>query len=121
MLCPEVVAVGCPSTDVLRSEAGARQAMGGAAYITALAARVAGARVGLVARVPAQLPVAVARAFGPGGLDRLGLPIYQRNPFLRFNRISLRLDCSLDSSLDCSLDSNSLVCSGLSCFSSLIL
>jgi len=75
MLCPQVVAVGCPSTDVLLTEEGARHAVGGAAYITALAARVAGARVGLVARVPVELPAEVARAFGPGGLDRHGLTV----------------------------------------------
>jgi ribokinase len=73
MLCPEVVAVGCPSTDILLSDKGMHRAVGGAAYITALAARLAGARVGLVARVPRCLPTDVARAFGPGGLDRLGL------------------------------------------------
>jgi len=73
MLCPEVVAVGCPSTDILLSDSGMHRAVGGAAYITALAARLAGARVGLVARVPRNLPTDVARAFGPGGLQRLGL------------------------------------------------
>ena len=71
--CPEVVAVGCPSTDVLLTERGVERAVGGAAFITAVAARVSGARAGLVARVPRELPRDVARAFAPGGLERAGL------------------------------------------------
>jgi sugar/nucleoside kinase (ribokinase family) len=47
--------------------------VGGAAFITALAAKVCGARAGLVARVPRTIPADVARAFAPGGLERAGL------------------------------------------------
>jgi ribokinase len=54
-------------------EGRAHQAAGGAAFISALAAHSAGARVGLVALVPPTLPPQIAQVFGPGGLDRSGL------------------------------------------------
>ncbi len=65
--------VGGPSLDRLVANGEAHEAPGGGGFITALAARAAGAAVGLVARVPTALPEAIARAFGPGGLDRAGL------------------------------------------------
>ena len=70
---PDLVVVGCPSLDLLLVEGRVHQAPGGAAFITALAAQAAGARVGLVARVPPFLPGQIPLVFGPGGLDRGGL------------------------------------------------
>ena len=70
---PVLVFVGSPSTDRLTREGSTLEAIGGAAFISALAARAAGAETGIVARIPPILPDEVARVFGPGGLDRRGL------------------------------------------------
>jgi len=70
---PAVVFIGSPTQDQLIRKGSARQAIGGAAFISALAARWAGATVGLVARVPTQLPAQASQVFGPGGLHREGL------------------------------------------------
>ena len=72
---PQVVVVGCPSLDRVAVGGRLRDVVGGAGYLTALAAAAAGARVGLVARVPSVLPASIARTFGPGGLDRAGLVV----------------------------------------------
>jgi sugar/nucleoside kinase (ribokinase family) len=69
----DLVVVGCPSLDKVVLGGLPRDVAGGAAWLTALAAHRAGARVGLVARIPTALPDAIARTFGPGGLDRAGL------------------------------------------------
>ena len=50
-----------------------RSLVGGAGFITAVAARVAGAEVGLVARTPKNLPAQVSRAFLPGGVHPGGM------------------------------------------------
>lgn len=70
---PQIVFIGSPSTDRLVRNGQEREAVGGAAFISALAACVSGARTGLVARIPPSLPDAVAQCFGPGGLMRAGL------------------------------------------------
>ncbi|MFH1466750.1 MAG: PfkB family carbohydrate kinase [Pseudomonadota bacterium] len=70
---PSIVVVGSPSLDRVGSGAEQRLSVGGAAFLTALAARRAGAEVGLLARVPAALPAEVAEAFAPGMLDHGGL------------------------------------------------
>jgi sugar/nucleoside kinase (ribokinase family) len=75
MTVPDLVVVGCPSEDRIVVGGRPRDAVGGAAWITALAARVAGASVGLLATVPPRLPGAIARCFGPGGIDRGGLVV----------------------------------------------
>jgi len=72
---PQVVVVGCPSLDRVVVGGTIRDVVGGAGFLTALGARVAGATVGLVARVPPELPASVASVFGPGGLDRAGLTV----------------------------------------------
>lgn len=71
--CPRLVVVGGPSMDLLVIGGRTHQAPGGAAFITALAARVSGTEVGIVARTPPSLPAQIARGFGPGGLSRTGL------------------------------------------------
>jgi sugar/nucleoside kinase (ribokinase family) len=70
---PAVVFIGSPTQDHLIQGGSARQAIGGAAFISALAARWAGSTVGLVARVPTRLPATASQVFGPGGLHRAGL------------------------------------------------
>ena len=55
------------------SERSEREAVGGAAFISALAACVSGNWTGLVARIPPSLPDTVAQCFGPGGLMRGGI------------------------------------------------
>lgn len=71
---PAVVFIGSPSLDqVTHADGSVRDSIGGAAFISALAARWTGASTGVVARVPTVLPAPVAAAFGPGGLDRRGL------------------------------------------------
>ena len=74
-MVPDLVVVGCPSEDRIVVDGRSRATVGGAAWITALAARVAGASVGLLATVPADLPRPIARCFGPGGIDRGGLVV----------------------------------------------
>jgi len=72
--------------DTLTVSGMTRLAPGGAAFITALAARAAGAPVGLVARVPSTLPAIVAMAFGPQGIHRGGLICSEgRLPSFRIN------------------------------------
>lgn len=73
-MVPQLVFVGSPSLDRVTLADGARSdSVGGAAFISALAARWAGAPTGVVARVPSALPEGIARVFGPGGLHRGGL------------------------------------------------
>ena len=70
---PSVVFIGSPTRDlVLRGET-TMEVTGGAAFISALACRWAGARTGIVARVPPLLPATAADVFGEGGLHRAGL------------------------------------------------
>ena len=73
---PAVIFIGSPTTDVLVGPTGAHQITGGAGFISALAARWAGAETGLVARVPATLPAPTSRVFGSGGLHRGGLSCF---------------------------------------------
>jgi sugar/nucleoside kinase (ribokinase family) len=73
MAHPQIVFIGSPSTDRLTRGGATREAIGGAAFISALAARAGGADVGIVARVPPLLPASIAQTFGPGGLAREGL------------------------------------------------
>ena len=73
MRAPDLVVVGGPSLDTVRAGGRQQRLVGGAGFITAVAARAQGARVGLVARVPFTLPETVARAFRPGGLEVGGL------------------------------------------------
>jgi len=70
---PQLVFIGSPTQDVVLRDGTAHQVIGGAAYISALAARWANALVGIVARVPSQLPAMATGVFGPGGLFREGL------------------------------------------------
>ena len=70
---PDLIVIGGPSLDRIRIRGVSHDIIGGAGYLTALAARAAGARVGLVARVPRSLPGAVSRGFGPGRIDPGGL------------------------------------------------
>ncbi len=73
-MTPQIVFVGSPSLDeVTQADGTVSQSVGGAAFISALAARWSGASVGIVARVPPQLPAPIAAVFGPGGLHRGGL------------------------------------------------
>ena len=73
--CPEVLFIGSPTNDELIHNERTHQAVGGAAFISALAARWAGASVGIVARVPPAIPHEVASVFGLGGIHRRGLRI----------------------------------------------
>lgn len=70
---PQVIFIGSPTRDTLIRDGAARAATGGAAYISALASRWAGASTGIVARVPTDLTASVSKVFGPGGLARGGL------------------------------------------------
>ncbi len=72
-MVPALVFVGTPSLDRVTRMGVTTETIGGAAFISAMAACAAGASVGLVARVPPVLPHEVARVFGPGGLHRGGL------------------------------------------------
>jgi sugar/nucleoside kinase (ribokinase family) len=72
---PELVVVGCPSMDRLMGPEGAVGAPGGAGFNTALAARIGGVDVGLVAAIPTHLPREIGAAFGPGGIRRAGLVV----------------------------------------------
>ena len=75
--CPEVLFIGSPTIDHLIHNKRAHQAIGGAAFISALAAKWAGASVGIVARIPTQLPYKIASVFGPGGINRGGLTCFE--------------------------------------------
>ena len=70
---PSVIFIGSPTRDVVNREGTAREVTGGAAFISALACRWAGARTGIVARIPPVLPHTAAAVFGVGGIDRGGL------------------------------------------------
>ena len=70
---PAVVFIGSPTRDLVLRSSQATEVTGGAAYISALACRWAGATAGIVARVPPLLPASTAAVFGPGGLHRGGL------------------------------------------------
>ncbi len=70
----QLVVVGCPSIDDVHVGTHHRRGVGGAAFITALSARTAGLEVGLVARLPREIPDEIAAVFGPGGLKRPNLP-----------------------------------------------
>lgn len=70
---PDLVFIGSPTEDVVVRHGATHPAIGGAAYISALAARWAGATAGVVARVPPVLPRGCSRSFGPNGLHREGL------------------------------------------------
>lgn len=72
-MAPQLIFLGTPSTDRIARSGVVHDSIGGAAFLSALAARWTGATVGLVARVPTRLPDAIAVVFGPGGLDRRGL------------------------------------------------
>ena len=70
---PDIVTVGGPSLDEVEIDGVKHHVLGGASFITALAARATGVSAGLVARVPRQLPNALSEAFGGHGLDAGGL------------------------------------------------
>jgi sugar/nucleoside kinase (ribokinase family) len=70
---PQVVVFGGPSLHPIQVGGERRDVVAGAGFVTALAARSRGVRVGLVARVPWALPPAVEAAFGAGWLDPGGL------------------------------------------------
>lgn len=75
MNVPDIVFVGSPSLDRIRIGGATHASVGGAGFMSALAARRSGASVGLVARVPSVLPDSITSAFAPGGLDPGGLRI----------------------------------------------
>ncbi len=70
---PDLVFIGSPTHDLVVRGVSARRSVGGAAYISALAARWSGASAGIVARVPSAFPADAAAPFGPAGLHRGGL------------------------------------------------
>jgi sugar/nucleoside kinase (ribokinase family) len=73
MDAPQLIVVGTPSTDRIEIHGGSHSTIGGSGFITALAGRLTGVSVGLIARVPRTLPDQIAAAFRPGGLDPGGL------------------------------------------------
>ena len=73
MDAPQLIVAGTPSTDRIEIRGGSHSTIGGSGFITALAGRLTGISVGLVARVPHTLPDQIAAAFRPGGLDPSGL------------------------------------------------
>lgn len=73
MDAPQLIVAGTPSTDRIEIHGEAHDTIGGSGFITALAGRLAGASVGLIARVPHRLPDQIAAAFQPGGIDPGGL------------------------------------------------
>ena len=70
---PSVVFIGSPTRDLVIRGGAAQEVTGGAAFISALACRWAGAATGIVARTPTVLPATSAVVFGEGGLNRRGL------------------------------------------------
>jgi len=73
MDAPQLIVTGTPSTDRIEINGESHATIGGSGFITALAGRLTGASVGLIARVPPMLPDQIAAAFGPGGIDPGGL------------------------------------------------
>jgi sugar/nucleoside kinase (ribokinase family) len=73
MDAPQLIVVGTPSTDRIEIRGDSHATIGGSGFITALAGRLTGVSVGLIARVPHTLPDQIAAAFRPGGLDPGGL------------------------------------------------
>ena len=73
MDAPRLVVAGTPSMDLIEIRGDSHSTIGGSGFITALAGRLAGISVGLVARVPHTLPDQIAAAFRPGGIDPSGL------------------------------------------------
>jgi len=69
MDAPHLVVAGTPSIDRIEIRDESLSTVGGSGFITAVAARNSGASVGLIARVPRQLPGVIAGAFAPGGVD----------------------------------------------------
>jgi len=72
---PAVIFIGSPTRDTVIRAGRAHEVIGGAAFISALAACWAGAKTGIVARVPPLLPAMASAVFGPGGLHRGGLKL----------------------------------------------
>jgi len=70
---PSVVFIGSPTRDLVIRGGTTQEVTGGAAFISALACRWAGASTGVVARVPTVLPTTAEAVFGEGGLNRGGL------------------------------------------------
>ena len=70
---PTVVFIGSPTADTVIRNGNSHPIIGGAAFISALASRWAGAQTGVVARVPSRLPDKASAVFGPHGLHRGGL------------------------------------------------
>lgn len=75
MDAPQLVVLGTPSIDRIEISGQSLPTVGGSGFITAVAARLAGVSVGLVARVPQRLPPDIAAAFHPGGVDPGGLTV----------------------------------------------
>ena len=75
MNAPQLVVIGTPSVDRIEIRGEALPTVGGSGFITAVGARLCGVTVGLVARVPGQLPDGIAAAFHPGGIDPGGLGV----------------------------------------------
>ena len=73
MNTPELIVIGGPSLDHIIIRGETQRVVGGAGFLTALAACSAGASVGLVCRVPKKLPPDVAAGFAPGRVDPGGL------------------------------------------------
>jgi sugar/nucleoside kinase (ribokinase family) len=73
MDAPQLIVAGTPSTDRIEIHGEAHATVGGSGFITALASRLTGVSVGLVARVPHALPDQIAAVFRPGGIDPSGL------------------------------------------------
>lgn len=75
MDAPQLVVIGTPSIDRIEIREESLPTVGGSGFITAVAARLAGISVGLVARVPPRLPHGIAAAFHQGGVDPGGLTV----------------------------------------------
>ncbi len=73
MDAPQLIVAGTPSIDRIEIRGDSHATIGGSGFITALAGRLTGVSVGLIARVPHALPDQIAAAFRPGGLDPGGL------------------------------------------------
>ncbi|MEA3511501.1 MAG: carbohydrate kinase family protein, partial [Actinomycetota bacterium] len=73
MDAPQLIVAGTPSIDRIEIRGKTHATIGGSGFITALAGRLTGISVGLIARVPPSLPDQIAAAFRPGGLDPGGL------------------------------------------------